>query len=129
MTDSKAVSRAESSRMEPRIHPVQKTGWIVSKIWTMRSIPVQLSSEQLLEAVRLFQPYRDGPAQVKLEDRQITWRDGDGIRFAVVSDDGVTEISVFVSKPLLRRVRMMGRVRAAADRLEALVRLVREDRS
>ncbi len=112
------------ARPETMVRPVQKSGLLVAKIWTMRSIPIQISSDQLMNTVRLFQPYREGPAQVKLEDRQITWRDRKGIRFAVVSSNGVTEISVFVSRPLLRRRRMMSWVRAAADRLESIIRLV-----
>ena len=38
------------------------------------ALPLQISSEQLMRAVRLFQPYREGPAQIKLEEQQITWR-------------------------------------------------------
>ena len=50
--------------------------------------------------------------------------DRKGIRFAVSSAGGVTEIRVYVSKVLLRRGRWMGWVKAAADRLEMLALLV-----
>ena len=104
--------------------PVRSSGFVVARISTVRHVPVGISSEQLLRAVRLLQPYRDGAAHVKLEDRELVWRDRRGLRFNVVSVDGVTEIRVSVAKPLLRRGRWMGWVRAAADRLQTLVELV-----
>jgi hypothetical protein len=104
--------------------PVQKWGLVLTRLSTIRSIPVAISSEDLMRAVRLFQPYREGPAHVKLEESQITWRDRKGIRFTVSSGGGVTEIRVFVSKFLLRKGKWMGWVKAAADRLETLVFVV-----
>ncbi len=104
--------------------PVQKSGLLITHLSTHRSIPVEVSSEQLTRAVRLFQPYREGPAQVKLEENQITWRDKKGLRFTVTSSSGATGIRVYVAKPLLRRGRWMGWVKAAADRLEMLVLMV-----
>ena len=77
-----------------------------------------------MRAVRLFQPYREGPAQVKLEEHQITWRDRKGIRFTAVPSNGVTEIRVFVSKVLARKGRWMGWVKSVADRIETLVFMV-----
>lgn len=104
--------------------PVEREGLILVKMWTLRTIPVELGSDQLIRAVRLFQPYREGPARVDLEDRQITWRDRKGLIFHLSSYRGETEIRVRVSKFLLRRSRMMGWVQASADRLESLVYLV-----
>ncbi len=104
--------------------PVQKSGSLITHLSTHRSIPVEVSSEQLMRAVRLFQPYREGPAQVKLGENQITWRDKKGLRFTVTSSAGATEIRVYVAKPLLRRGRWIGWVKAAADRLEMLVLMV-----
>jgi hypothetical protein len=104
--------------------PVQRWGLIVTHLSAVRQIPVRLSSDQLMRTVRLFHPYREGPAHVKLEEHELTWRDGKGLRFAVTSAGGVTEVRVYVSKVLLRRGRWMGWVKAAADRLEMLVSLV-----
>ena len=104
--------------------PVQRSGAVITHLSTSRSVPVEVSSEELTQAVRLFQPYREGPAQVKLEEHQITWRDRKGIRFSVTSAGGVTEIRVFLSKVLFRRGRWMGWLKYAADRLETLVVLV-----
>jgi hypothetical protein len=109
---------------EGRSPPVLRSGAVISRLSTIRSVPVGVSSEQLTRAVRLFQPYRDGAAQVELEEHQITWRDRKGIRFTVTSSGGLTEIRVFVSKVLFRRGRWMGWVMSAADRLEALVFMV-----
>ena len=75
-------------------------------------------------AGRLFQPYREGPAQVKLEEHQIRWRDRKGLGFTVSSSGGVTEIQVLVSRVMIRRGRWVGWVKSASDRLEALVLLV-----
>ena len=104
--------------------PVQRWGLLITHLSTVRQIPVQLTSDQLMRTVRLFHPYREGPAHVKLEERELTWRDGKGLRFTVTSAGGVTEVRVYVSKVLLRRGRWMGWVKAAADRLEMLVSLV-----
>jgi hypothetical protein len=126
---SRAVERAiaeakRASSTEARRPPVQKSGFIFRHYSTARSLPIELSSEQLMRAVRLFQPYRDGAAQVKLEEHQITWRDRKGIRFSVVSAGGGTEINVFVSRILALSGRWMGWVKAAADRLETLIFMV-----
>ena len=126
---SKAVERAiaearQAASTEEPYHPVQKSGLVITDLSTTRAISIEVSSEQLMRAVRLFQPYREGPAQIKLEEHQITWRDRKGLRFTVTSGGGVTEIRVFVSRLLIRRGRWMGWVRNAADRLETLVFLV-----
>jgi hypothetical protein len=126
---SHAIERAiaearRAASAETRRPPVQKTGLILTHLSTHRSVPVQVNSEQLMRAVRLFQPYREGPAQVKLEEHQITWRDGKGIRFTLNSAGGATEIRVFVTKVLIRRGRWIGWVKTAADRLETLVFLM-----
>ena len=121
----RAIAEAQqAAATEVRRHPVQRSGLLVTFLWTVRTIPVEISSEQLMRAVRLFQPYREGPAQVKLEEDQITWRDRRGLGFRVTSAGCVTEMRVFVSKIMLRKGRWMGWVKSAADRLEALVLLV-----
>lgn len=101
--------------------PVRRWGLVITHLATLRSVPVEASSEQLTRVVRLFHPYLDGPAQVRLEEGQLTWRDRKGIEFTVGSAAGTTEIRVYVSKLLVRRGRWMGWVKAAADRLETLV--------
>jgi len=106
--------------------PVQKWGFVVAHLSAIREIPVEIGPDQLMRVVRLFQPYRDGAPQVVLEEHEVTWRDRKGIRFAVTSGGGITEIRVFASKLLLGRGRWMGWVRAAADRLETLILLVAE---
>jgi hypothetical protein len=124
-----AIERAIAEAQEAGItgasaHPVQKWGLLITHLSTLRQIPVEIDSDQLMRIVRLFQPYREGPAHVKLEDHEITWRDRKGLRFAVTSAAGITEVRVYVSKLLLRRGRWKGWVKAAADRLEALTWLV-----
>ena len=126
---SQAVERAiaeaqRAATAEVRRHPVQKSGLLITYLSTIRTIPIEISSEQLTRAVRLFQPYREGPAQVKLEEHQITWRDRKGLRFTLTSGGGATEIRVFASKILIRRGRWIGWVQSAADRLESLILLV-----
>ena len=126
---SQAVERAiaeaqQATSTEVRRPPVQRSGVVIAHLSTIRSVPVEVSSEQLMRAVRLFQPYREGPAHVKLEEHQITWRDRKGIRFTVTSAGGVAEIRVVVSKMRFRRGRWMGWGKSAADRLETLVFLV-----
>jgi len=101
--------------------PVRRSGLVISHLSTTRSVPVEASSEQLMRAVRLLQPYREGPVRVSLEEQQLAWRDRKGLEFTVRSSSGTTEIEVFVSKLLLRRGKWMGWVKAAADRLETLV--------
>lgn len=121
----RAIAEAQEASVTPNHRPpVQRWGLVVTHLSAIREIPVQITSDQLMRVVRMFQPYREGPAQVKLEDQEITWRDRKGIRFAVSSAGGVTEIRVYVSKVLLRRGRWMGWVKAAADRLEMLALLV-----
>ena len=125
-----AVERAIAEALErgpgeARRTPIEKRGWLRIQIWTLRTIPVELSSDQLLRAVRLFQPYRDGPPRVSLEEGQLTWRDRSGLIFHLHSSGGDTEIRVRIAKvALLRRQRLLGWVRSAADRLEALVTMV-----
>ena len=126
---SQAVDRAmaEAQHAAPagiQHHPVQRSGWLITYLSTIRAVPTELSSEELTRAIRLFQPYREGPAQVKLGEHQITWRDRKGLIFTVTSAGGVTEIRVSVSKILLRKGRWMWWVRSAADRLAAIVLLV-----
>ena len=127
---SQAVERAivEAQRAgttEGRRHPVQKSGLVFTHLSTFRAIPIEISSDQLMKAVRLFPPYREGPAHVNLGDHQITWRDSKGLGFTVTSAGGVTEVQVYVSKFLLfRKGNWMGWVKSAADRLEELVFLV-----
>ena len=124
-----AVERAIAEAREAglpgtRVHPVQKWGLVFVNMSTLREIPVQIDSDELMKVVRLFQPYREGPAHVKLEEHEITWRDRKGIRFSMTSARGVTEVRVHLSKPLIRRGRWMRWVKATADRLEALTWLV-----
>jgi hypothetical protein len=120
-----AIAEAQkATALEVVPAPVQKWGLIITHLSTLREIPVELTADQLMRTVRLFQPYREGPAHVKLDERELTWRDRKGLRFTLVSSGGVTEMRVYVSKVLLRRGRWMGWVRAAADRLESLVLLV-----
>jgi len=126
---ARAVDRAIAEALQDgptgaRRSPVQKSGLLITYLSTVRTIPIELSSDQLIRAVRLFQPYREGPAQVDLEEGQITWRDRKGLRFTVVSGGGATEVRVFVSRVLIRKGRWMGWVKSAADRLEALIFLV-----
>jgi hypothetical protein len=121
-----AIAEAQESRLsEGRSQPVQKWGLVITHLSTLRMIPVEIGSDALMRVVRLFQPYREGPAHVKLEEHEITWRDRKGLRFAMTSAGGMTEIRVYVSKfLLLRKGRWMGWVKSAADRLEALTVLV-----
>lgn len=123
-----AVQRAiaEAQDGTPSMHrpPVQRWGLLVTHLSALREIPVQVSSEQLMRAVRLLHPYREGPPEVKLEEHEVAWRDRKGLRFSVTSANGLTEVRVYVSRLLLRRGRWMGWVKAAADRLETLVLLV-----
>lgn len=109
--------------------PVKASGFLVTTLSTYRIIPVELDSQLLIRAVRLFQPYRDGPAPVTLEEHRITWRDRKGIRFSVVSAGGNTEVRVFISKRMHRRRVWVNWVETAADRLEALIVLVGSSKS
>ncbi len=126
---SQAVERAlvEAQRARPaevRHHPVQKSGWVFVHLSTLRSIPIEISADQLMQAVRLFPPYREGPAHVNLGDHQITWRDRNGLKFTVTSAGGATEVRVYVSRLFVVKRSEMKWVKAAADRLEELVFLV-----
>ena len=118
------VEAQQAAPTEVRHHPVQKSGLIIVHLSTTRTVPIQISSEQLMDAVRLFQPYREGPAPVNLGEHQITWRDKMGLRFTVMSGGGVTEVTVYVSRFFVVKRRWMRWVKLAADRLEALVFLV-----
>lgn len=121
----RAIAEAKrAASREVRTPPVQKTGIIITNLSTHRSLPVSVSSEELMRAVRLFQPYWEGPAQVELQEERITWRDRKGIRFTVSSSEATTEIHVYVSKPILLRGRWIGWVKSAADRLETTVFMV-----
>lgn len=122
----RAIAEAQRAAAARAIRrpPVQRSGLIYVTFSTVRSIPVEVGSEQLMNAVRLLQPYREGPAQIKLEEQQITWRDRKGIRFTVTSTGAVTELRVFVSRFTFRRGRWAAWVKSAADRLETLVLLV-----
>ncbi len=126
-----AVERAmeevrESNDAPPAAPPVQKWGLFVMNRATLRQIPVEIDSDQLMRAVRLLQPYREGPARLSLEEGEVAWRDRRGLRFTVTTRPGLTEIRVHVSKLALRRRRWTRWVKAAADRLEELVVLVAE---
>jgi len=121
----RAIVEAQQARpSEARHHPVHRSGWVFTHLSTIRSIPIGISSDELMKAVRLFPPYREGPAHVNLGDHEITWRDRKGLRFTVTSGGGVTEVRVYASKFFIRRVRWMKWVKSAADRLEELVFLV-----
>lgn len=123
----RAISEAQSTQraVEVRQKPVQRWGLVVTHLSALREIPVQLNSAQLMEVVRLLHPYRDGTAQVKLEEQEMVWRDRKGIHFGVTSAGGQTHVRVYVSKfALFRRGRWTTWVKQAADRLESLVRLV-----
>jgi len=104
--------------------PVQKWGLVITHLSTTREIPVGINAEQLMTVVRLLQPYREGAARLELDEHEITWTDRRGLRFAVSSSGGVTEVRVFLSRLILRKGRWKEWVRSAADRLEVLVRLV-----
>jgi len=120
----RAIVEAQQARpSEARHKPVEKSGLVITHLSAIRSIPVGISSDELMKAVRLFPPYREGPAHVNLGDHEITWRDRKGLRFTVTSAGGVTEIRVFVTKIFVQR-KWARWVKSAADRLEELVFLV-----
>jgi hypothetical protein len=121
----RAIAEAQSVQaLDVRRPPVQKWGLVITRLSTTREIPTGLTAEQLMRAVRLFQPYRDGPAHVELQEREITWCDRRGLQFTITSVGRSTEIHVFVSKLLLRKEKWREWVKAAADRLEMLVLMV-----
>lgn len=126
---SRAVDKALAEAKEFSLRrvppqPVLRSGLVITRLSVSRTVPAELGSEQLMRAIRLFQPYREGAAQIRLEEDRLTWRDRKGLTFTVWSGGGVTEIHVFVSKILIRRNRWAGWVKAAADRLEALTLMV-----
>lgn len=121
----RAIAEAQqAAASDVRRRAVHRSGIVKSYISTSRTIPIEITSDELMNVVRLCQPYREGPAQLKLERDRITWRDRKGLSFTVTSAGGETEIQVVVSKFAVRRGRWMTWVRAAADRLESLVLLV-----
>lgn len=121
----RAIAEAQRLTNQPvPTDPVLRSGFVMTRISARLTLRVELSSEQLMQAIRLFQPYREGPVEVRLEEDRLTWRDRKGLLFTVWSGGGVTEVQVFVSKVLLRRRRWTAWVRSAADRLAALVQLV-----
>ena len=120
-----AIREAQQAAVRPVPHPpVEARGLIIARLSATRTVPIDISSEQLMRAVRLFQPYREGPAQIKLGEERIRWQDRKGLAFTVTSTGGTTEIHVRVVRPLLRRGRWAEWVKSAADRLQALVLLV-----
>jgi hypothetical protein len=126
---TQAVERAiaEAKQLARQGHPpqpVHRTGFVVTRLSTSRTVPVELSSRSLTQAIRLFQPYRDGDVRITLEEDRLMWLDGKGLTFTVWSAGGVTELHVFVSKLLVRRGRWREWVQTAADRLEAVVLMV-----
>lgn len=129
-TIERAIADVESaSLVASRQTPVKKSGLVVAHLSTEREIPVGLNGDQLMRVVQLFPPYREGPAQVKLDEHEIAWRDGKGIRFAITSVGGLTEVHAYVSGFLFRRRRWARWVKAAADRLEILALLVAGQRA
>ena len=119
----RAIAEAQAASVVAERHVVRKSGLVVRRFSTSRSVPVEISSDQLMRAVRMFQPYRDGPAQVRLGVNEITWRDRKGLQFRVISSGGVTEVQVFVSKILIRK-RWSRWIQAAADSLESMILLI-----
>ncbi len=129
-TVERAIADVQTASLAAsRQTPVKKSGIVMAHLSTVREIPVGLDGDQLMRVVRLFSPYREGPTQVKLDDDEITWRDRKGVRFAIASVGGLTEVRVYVSGILFRRGRWFGWVKAAADRLEMLALLVAGQRS
>ena len=121
----RAIAEAQlAAKSVARTDPVKRSGVVITHLSAVRAVPIDLSTEQLMRAVRLLHPYRDGPAHISLEEHQVTWRDKKGIRFTVTSAAGVTEIRVLVSRPIARGRKWMGWVKAAADQLESLIYLV-----
>lgn len=121
----RAISEAkQAAAISAERQRVQVTGRIVRHVTAVRSVPVEITADQLMQAVRLFQPYRDGQARVRLGPAAITWRDRKGLAFRISSAGGVTEISVTVTWFVVRRKRWISWVQTAADRLESLVLLM-----
>ncbi len=127
-TLERAISEIQDAGLGLGRGPVRRSGLVIAHRSTVREIPVGIDADQLMKVVRLFQPYREGPAQVKLDESEISWRDRKGLRLAVTSSGGITEVRVYVSGLLLRRGRWTAWVQSAADRLEALVSLVAAQR-
>lgn len=118
---AEAQQMATASAYRYRVHG---SGLVFRHLSTSRSVPVEITSDQLMQAVRLFQPYREGQAHVTLAPKAISWRDRKGLRFTVTSTGGVTEIDVYVGRAMLRRRRWTSWVQSAADRLETLILLM-----
>jgi hypothetical protein len=128
-TLERAIAEAQDASLAAGRGPVRRSGLVIAHLSTVREIPVGIDADQLMRVVRLCQPYREGPAQVKLDESEISWRDRKGLRLAVTSSGGITEVRVYVSGLLLRRGRWTGWVQAAADRIETLVSLVAAQRA
>jgi hypothetical protein len=128
-TLDRAIAEVQDASLAASRGPVRRSGLVIAHLSTVREIPVGIDADQLMRVVRLCQPYREGPAQVKLDESEISWRDKLGLRLSVTSSGGITEVSVYVSGLLLRRGRWTGWVQAAADRVEALVSLVAAQRA
>jgi hypothetical protein len=121
----RAIAEAQlAGRTQTQPDPVRKSGLLITHLSTVRAVPIEINPEQLMRAVRLFHPYRDGTANMNLEVHQVTWKDRKGLHFTVTSAAGATEIRVLVSKPLIWKRKWMDWVKAAADRLETLVFLI-----
>lgn len=110
-----------------RPDPVRRSGLVWVHVSAAREVPRALDMDQLVRVMRLFQPYRETPRQVELEPREVSWRDGKGIRFTVASAGGISEVRVYVSGLLLRRRRWMRWVEEAVERLASLAALVGGD--
>jgi hypothetical protein len=121
----RAISEAkQAAAISAERQRVQVTGRVIRHVTAVRSIPVEITADQLMQAVRLFQPYRDGQAHVKLGRAAITWQDRKGLTFRVTSAGGVTEVAVTVTWFVIRRKRWTNWVQTAADRLESLILLM-----
>ena len=121
----RAIAEAQQAmRAGSHRPPVHKSGLVIVHLSTVRQLPVEISSEQLMRAVRLFSPYREGPPELKLEEHQVSWRDRKKIRFTVTSAAGLTEVRVMASRPMIRRGRWRRWVKDAADRIESLIYLI-----
>lgn len=123
-TLERAIADVQNANRIVNRSPVRRSGLVIAHLSAVRELPVGLDADQLIRVVRLCQPYRDGPADVRLEESEISWVDRKGLRLAVTSVGGITEVRVYVSGFLLRRGRWRSWVQAAADHLEALASLV-----
>jgi len=128
-TLERAIADVQSARRVLNRSPVRSSGLVIAHLSAVRELAVGIDADQLIQVVRLCQPYRDSPADVRLDESEISWMDKKGLRLAVTSVGGVTEVRVYVSGFLCRRGRWKRWVQAAADHLEALVSLVAAQRS